>query len=373
MTRTLSINRLRQRGTRNLQPAEFHFSPHLNVLWGDNGQGKTSLLETLVLAATGRSFRTDQSRDVISHDQALATIEIEVDEAGLTRKQRVELGLGRKSTSVDEKRVQRAADYAVRTPVVVFHPGDLELVSGPAALRRTLLARVSLYLEPCSFESYKAYQVALRERQRLLLDRGPRAPGLDAFEQVAAQHGVLVTASNARAAQQLIEAIEPILARLAPDGLRLGIRHLVSGTTDVPLFRQQLEQSRVRDQSRGRALYGPQRDDLLLTLDGTDARRHASQGQQRLLALALKLAELASIRLVRGVHPILLLDDVSSELDPQRTGALRDWLRESESQVFITTTRWETLDRQIFPRFAPSFFRLKGGVAEQEEPAPTMP
>ncbi len=369
MTRTLFIGRLRQRGTRNLLPAEIHFNPQLNVFWGDNGQGKTSLLEALVLAATGRSFRTDQSRDIIGYDSALATVEIDVDEAGLARKQRVELAKGRKLTTIDGKRVARSADFAVRTPVVVFHPADLDLVSGPSALRRTQLTRVSLYLEPYSFECHKAYLIALRERQRLLLDRGPSAQGLDAFEQVAADRGATLTAFNARAAQQLISALNPIVAELAPKQMRLEIRHAASGTTDVAEFRQQLKDHRQRDQIRGRALFGPQRDDLQLWLDGADARRHASQGQQRLLALALKLAELSSIRSVRNVHPVLLLDDVSSELDPHRTGALLDWLRGSESQVFITTTRWESVQSRLNFAQVPRFFRLQGGVAEQEMPS----
>jgi len=368
LTRLLSIERLRQRGARNLKPAEFHFSPGLNVFWGDNGQGKTSLLEALVLATTGRSFRTDQARDIIAYDALATTVEVVVVDSGLTRTQRVEMGKGRKVTTIDDKRIPRAADYAVRTPVVVFHPADLDLVSGPAALRRTLLARVSLYLEPFTFDSHKAYLMALRERQRLLLDRGPNAPSLAAFEQVAAEHGVIVTAANARAARQLIESLQPVLTRLAPEHMRLEIDHLAFGTTNVQQFCQELKEHRQRDQIRGRPLYGPQRDDLQLRLDGADARRHASQGQQRLLALALKLAELASIRTVRSVHPILLLDDVSSELDPHRTGALREWLNESESQVFITTTRWQSNNDYLGRSIAPRFFRLNGGVAEQETP-----
>jgi DNA replication and repair protein RecF len=369
LTRPLYISKLRQQGIRNLLPAELQFSPQLNILWGDNGQGKTSLLEALVIATTSRSFRTDQARDLIQHGSMFASVDAEVIEAGFTRHQRVEVATGRKFTIVDDKRVARTADFAVLTPIVVFHPADLELVSGPAALRRTMLTRISLYLEPFRFESHKAYHQALRGRQRLLLDRGPLAAGLDAFEQVASDHGAVVTAAYQHAAQQLIEALSPIISSLAPTRLAVEVRHLSSGTTDVDEFRRQLKHHRQRDHLRGRALFGPQRDDLQLLLDGSDARRHASQGQQRLLALALKLAELSSIRSVRRVHPVLLLDDVSSELDPDRTIALFDWLRGSESQVFMTTTRWGAADRQLNTTPAPKFFHLQGGVAEQETPS----
>jgi DNA replication and repair protein RecF len=350
-------------------PAELEFGPQLNVLWGDNGQGKTSLLEALVLATTSRSFRTAQPRDLIQHGAAVASAEVDVDEAGLLRRQRVDLGRGHKLSSIDGKRVARTADFAVLTPIVVFHPADLDLVGGPAALRRTLLARVSLYLEPWSFESHKAYHHALRERQRLLLDGGVAAAGLDAFEQVAAEHGATLTAANARAAQRIIEALDPILTDLAPRQLRVEACHVASGTTDPSEFGRQLKDHRQRDRFRGRPLYGPQRDDLRLSVDAADARRHASQGQQRLLALALKLAELSSIRNVRRVHPILLLDDVSSELDPDRTLALLDWLRDCPSQVFITTTRWENTERHLKPNSVPRRFLVRGGMAEQEHSA----
>ncbi|HMA92284.1 MAG TPA: DNA replication and repair protein RecF [Polyangiaceae bacterium] len=369
MIRSIHISKLAQHNIRNLVSADVQFSPQLNIVCGDNGQGKTSLLEAIALASTGRSFRTEQARDLIRHGAGAAASLIEVNEAGVLRKQRVELAKGRKLTSVDESRVPRTQDFAVLTPIVVFHPADLDLIGGPAALRRTLLARVSLYLEPYHFESYKAYQLALRERQRLLVDHGMHAPGLDAFEKVAADHGAIVTQANARAAQQLIAALAPILIELAPRSLCVQVSHIANGSADPGEFSEQLKRSRVRDQARGRPLFGPQRDELQVLLDGADARRHASQGQQRLLALTLKLAELASIRDVRHVFPVLLLDDVASELDSHRTGALLDWLLNCQSQVFITTAHWDVAETRINSATLCQFLNIRGGVAEQITPS----
>jgi DNA replication and repair protein RecF len=369
LTRSLFIETLRQRGLRNLKPSSLQFSPHLNILSGDNGQGKTSCLEALALAATSRSFRAEQARDIIQHGSTAALAEITVSEAGMLRQQRIDLATGRKVTSADGKRVIRTADYAVMTPLVVFHPADLNLVAGAAALRRTLLARLSLYLDPLSFESHKAYVRALRERQKLLSERGAMAAGLDAFEQVAADHGAVVTRANALAAQQLLIAIGPILSRLAPGNVEFTVRHVASGTTNTDEFREQLAAHRRLDHFRGRALYGPQRDDLNIAINSADARRHASQGQQRLLALALKLAELECIRAARAVHPVLLLDDVLSELDALRVGALHHWLDDIESQVFITTTRWQPTEAVLASRISPRHFHLHDGVAEQAAPA----
>lgn len=369
MIRSIHISRLAQHNIRNLVSADVQFSPQLNLVSGDNGQGKTSLLEAIALACTGRSFRTEQARDMIRYGAGVAASLIEVNEAGVIRKQRVELAKGRKLTVVDDTRLPRTQDFAVLTPIVVFHPADLELIAGPAALRRTLLARVSLYLEPYHFESHKAYQLALRERQRLLLDRGTSAPGLEAFEKVAAEHGAIVTQANARAAQHLISALDAILAELAPSSMRVRVTHMANGCADVREFAEELRRFRARDQARGRPLFGPQRDDLQVLLDDADARRHASQGQQRLLALTLKLAELASIRHVRQVFPVLLLDDVASELDGHRTGALFDWLLNCQSQVFITTANWDLAETRISSAMQCQFLRIRGGVAERITPS----
>lgn len=369
MTRSLYISRLAQSNVRNLVSEQVHFSPAFNVLVGNNGHGKTSLLEALVLAATGRSFRTDQTRDLIRHGATSAAAVINVTDSAIERRQRVDVAKGRKQTTVDEVRIARIQDFAVLTPVVVFHPADLELIAGPAALRRTLMARVSLYAEPFHFDSHKAYLLALRERQRLLTDHGINASGLDAFEQVAARHGTIVAGCNARAAERLGAALDQILAQLAPKTLQASVRHLSSGSFDVAVFGDQLRSLRARDQIRGRPTYGPQRDDLQILIAGTDARRHASQGQQRLLALALKLAELATIRDARSVHPILLLDDVASELDPDRTSTLLDWLDHCESQVFVTTARSGPIENRMRPDAEHVFLRLGDGVAERVEPS----
>ena len=181
---------------RNLKPAELSFSPGLNVFLGDNGQGKTSLLESIAVGTTSRSFRTDLSKDVIGYSENDAMVDLDIAELGLCRQQRVILTRLRKNTLIDGKRINKVAEFALKTPIVVFHPLDLTLVSGPAALRRTLLDRVSLYLLPMSLQSLRSYLLALRERQKLLVERGVHASGLDAFEQVISEHGAYVSSAH---------------------------------------------------------------------------------------------------------------------------------------------------------------------------------
>jgi DNA replication and repair protein RecF len=324
---------------RNIEALELEPAPGLNVIAGDNGQGKTSLLEALYFVATSRSFRTTALNEVIQQDKDIASVRARIADGGLHREQRAALGLRTRSLLVDGKRPARLFSYALRTPIVVFHPGDLELVSGPAAPRRLLLARLSLFVVPQSADDRQRYLRAQRERQRTLEERGDRAPDLDAYETLLVKHGVLLALAQEAAAERLIRALAPAFAEVAPEGLVLQAQYRAGGTTDPAAFGAELAQRRARDRQRKRMTFGPHRDDLEFVVDGRSARRHASQGQQRMLTLALKLAELDCVTNARDAHPVLLLDDVASELDPSRSSAVRSLVASAKNQVFVTTPR----------------------------------
>jgi DNA replication and repair protein RecF len=137
------------------------------------------------------------------------------------------------------------------------------------------------------------------------------------------------------------DALAPAFARMAAGDLVLNVEYVPGGSADSSEAETRLVENRRSDLRRKSARFGPHRDDVAFQLDGRTARRHASQGQQRILTLALKSAELECVRQARGAHPVLLLDDVSSELDPTRIGAVYSFLRDTPSQVFVTTTRPE--------------------------------
>lgn len=362
MARALSFDRVEIHGFRNLRRVTFEPVERLNVIAGDNGQGKTSLIEALYLVATSRSFRTEQTADLICDAGSEALVVANLTEGDLPREQRALLTAKGRAFRLNGKRPASFATYAVQTPVVVFHPGDLGLVSGPAQGRRTLLDRVGLFFEPASAEHRTRYQRALRARQRVLEDRGMAAPDLDALEAVASQHGSALTAIRSRTAERLVEALGPAFVKMAAPGLDLSARLRQSGNPDPEAFRTALAASRRDDLRRGRACFGPQRDDLELFVAGRPAREQASQGQQRILTLALKLAELDCLRQARSSHPVLLLDDVSSELDPSRTGAVYQLLENAESQVFVTTTRPELFSTPELAADQRADFALQSGM-----------
>jgi DNA replication and repair protein RecF len=361
LTETLRIASLSLRSFRNLESVELHPAPRVNVISGDNGAGKTSLLEALYFVATSKSFRTEQPRELIREGDEAASVRIDAIEGGQQRQQRAAITARERSLLLDGNKPDRVAWYAVQTPIVVFHPGDLELASGGAAVRRVLLDRLALFFEPSSADHRLRFQRALKERQRLLDDRGPTAAGLDIYEELMARHGAAWTAARRRASERLVGALHPAFLRVATPGLELAVAYRSASSEDVEVFRTAVESRRGVDARRRCSGYGPQRDDLELAIAGKSARRHASQGQQRILALALKLAELECVKAARGVHPILLLDDVSSELDPARAGAVYSYLRDAPGQVFVSTTRPELFTTPEVQAGERADWRVSGG------------
>ncbi len=348
MITRLHFERVSIRGLRNLHPTQLSFSPSLNVLAGGNGQGKTSLLEALCIVATGRSFRTEQLHEVVQTGVTGFGVNATLNDDGLCREQQVWYGANRRQAAIDKKRVAKIADYATRTPIVVFWPSDLELVTGPAATRRNLLDRISIYADPGAQDSRLAYARALRHRQQLLDRFDDNQTALYAFETIIAENGLRYARAHRQAADALCQSLVRSFGTLCENTLELEATFAGLVPGDVDAYRRELADRRADDRRRGRATFGPHRDDLQLSLSGRSARQHASQGQQRLLALALKLSEFRCIEAARQAHPILLLDDVVSELDQPRTGSVFEWLRSTPSQVFISTPRPDLLQALEF-------------------------
>lgn len=362
MTTKLAFEKLTVRDFRNVREVVFAPSPRINVVSGDNGQGKTSLLEAIYFVATSKSFRAERAREMRRQGADATLVRADVLEDGIRREQRATLVGAARAVLLDGKKPETLAAYATRTPVVVFHPGDLSLLSGPAAGRRTLLDRVALFVDPGSADSRQRFIRASRGRQLVLEQRGTHAADLGPFEELMAVHGAALSRARAEAARRLLEALGPLFARMGAPGLELRTEFVPGGSLDPQEMAAELRQRREQDARRRSAGFGPHRDDLALHLDGRTVRRHASQGQQRILTLALKAAELACVRDARGSEPVLLLDDVSSELDPDRTGAVYDFLNATASQVFVTTTRPDLFSLPRLAATERADFRLENGA-----------
>lgn len=361
---SLTIDALRVEGLRNLAPVTFRPSPTFNVVHGLNGHGKTSLLEAIYVATTTRSFRTARLRELVAHGASSFSIQATFSEhrAGLPALQRAQSAVfaaGKLHARIDGQRPTSLADYAVKSPVVVFHPDELALSTGPAALRRRLLDRVALYRAPSFAAMLSRYAQALKARQELLR-RGGSEDELHAYERLMADAGAEITQARERAFLAIEPCVLEAFRRIAAPELALALRYRGAGAADPSRALDELASRRERDRRAVTASFGPHKDELELRLEDKLAREVASQGQHRALTLSLKAAESVAVREITGLEPIQLLDDVSSELDAERTAALLSFLTETRGQVFVTTTRPELLTAALRAT-NPQVFQLVGG------------
>jgi DNA replication and repair protein RecF len=345
--KSLCVSELRTQGFRNLASGSVSLGPRFTVLSGDNGQGKTNVLEALYVALTSKSFRTSKLGELLAHQggaEGIASIRSEITEDGTHRTQLVALRKGQRLVKIDDKRPASLAEYAVQSPVVVFHPGELSLSMGASGERRRLLDRVALYQAPVALDALERYTHAMRARQRVLATRGTTAGDLGDWESLMVEQATLLMSHRRRAAEMLGERARTVFAEIGSPGLHLLVTYAPGGPEEPEALLRELAQLRGADMRRGSANKGPHRDDLALGLGEHPARGTASQGQHRAIVLSLKAAEIEAIAAARGTRPILLLDDVSSELDRERTRALFSFLRAQRGQVLLTTTRPELID-----------------------------
>lgn len=308
------------------------------VITGLNGSGKTSLLEALSYLATLQSFRGSPREAMIRRgaDRAILRAETLVE----TRPVSVEAELlptGRSRTMVNRQAVRRRGDLHEAIRTTVFSPEDIGVVRSGPTDRRRFLDETLAVVEPKAARSVEEVDRILRQRSALLRGAGRRlsaevASTLDVWDTRLAASGTTLVEAREALVEQLAPLAEEHYSRLAGRSTVVGLDYVRSWSGELA---EALAGSRSKDVERGVSLIGPHRDELELSLDGLPGRSHASQGEQRSLALALQLAahQLATDRL--GSAPILLLDDVFSELDPHRSRALLAGL--PPGQTLLTT------------------------------------
>lgn len=334
----MRIERLRLSAFRNYESLDFAPESGLNLLVGPNAQGKSNLLEALAMLATGKSFRAHRDAELVRNGGERADI------SGTARIAAGEIHLRcaivrtpagtRKSFEVNNA-VVGFARFLGRTRVVTFVPADLQLVSGAPALRRALLNGALAQLSPTYYRDLALYQKIVQQKSALL--RGAVAPDRDLLlaynDEVLRPASALIAARRAFV-EELAAATEAIYARWRGTSERLRVEYAPNPAGDLADALAANVESELR---RRTTLVGPHRDELRLTIDGSPLAAFGSQGQQRTAVLALKVAEYDVMRARTGDAPILLLDDVLSELDAERAGGFLGALSGFE-QAFLTTT-----------------------------------
>ncbi|MCC5951492.1 MAG: DNA replication/repair protein RecF [Acidimicrobiia bacterium] len=324
---------------RNFASAELELDEGLTVVIGRNGQGKTNLLEAVAYLAELGSFRGVSTDDLVRAGMPSAVVRAEGERDGRSLLVEAEINrVGRNRVMVNRQRLQRSRDLLGAMRVSVFAPDDLAVVKGGPGLRRDYLDATLVSARPRLDELRLALEKILRQRNALLRQSGGRlsddvAVTLDVWDARLAETGEKLAAARAALVERLAPAVAAAYERLAEVPSEVSVRY-------EPWWRQEglaaaLVVGRDEDLRRGVTGVGPHRDDLELAIGGMPARSQASQGEQRTLALALRLAAHEVVTDEAGSAPVLLLDDVFSELDPARQAALVRWL--PEGQTLLTT------------------------------------
>jgi DNA replication and repair protein RecF len=338
------VERLQLRDFRNYEAAELELPAGIAVVAGPNGAGKTNLLEGLYFGCTARSPRTSNERELVRRGARVARVVVDARDADGAH--RIEVGFEPgepKRLRLDGSPVDNLPALAARPLVSVFLPERLELVKGAPAVRRGHLDQLVAALWPARAETRSAYSRALAQRNALLARVRGGASGpdaLDAWDAELARHGVRLMADRAEA----VDGLGPPFAEL---GERLGLPGAAelryrprSAAGDERGLAAELAERRTADLERGFTAHGPHRDELQLLLDGAPLRAYGSQGQQRTALLALLFAERELLAARRGRAPLMLLDDVMSELDSERRELLAGLLRDG-GQAVVTATEPE--------------------------------
>ena len=347
---------------RNFDSLKVEFSPGVNIFFGDNAQGKTNLLESIYVSGTLRSHRGSRDKDLIRFGEDEAHIRLFFRKDSLSHRLDVHLKKNKtKGVAVDGVPVRRSGELLGMMHIVFFSPEDLSIIKeGPAGRRRFLDMELS-QIDKGYMQQLVAYNKILNERNNLLKQINLYPALIDTMdgwdEQLLAAGQFLIKKRE----EFVYEMMAKIHGQLTGGKEQIKVEY--EKNVEAEKFREQLYSKRNKDISSGTTSVGPHRDDLRFKVGGIDIRKFGSQGQQRTAALSLKLSEIRLIEQVTGEKPILLLDDVLSELDAGR----QSWLLESiqDIQTLISCTG---LDDFVNSRISlDKVFRVKEGIVQEEK------
>ncbi len=353
--------------------ARLNCHPRANLLTGENGEGKTNLLEALYFLASATPLRGHRGADLIRQGSEKAGVRGEVElDAGGRAELRVVLSSEGRELFLRGKRVERAVEYFGNLEIVAFTPTDIQLFAASPAERRRFLDRMIFNHDPAYLDTARKFRRTLAQRNRLLLEiaRGERGEAeLDAWDGPYAELAAEVTRRRAALVRsvgsRLADTYRKIFGSAPDEPVEMRYRseiRLLEENPAAETLRPWLLEKRRGDVRRGTTQLGPHRDEILFEIGGRPVVSHASQGQRRILLLALKLAEVLSLAEERRERPVVLLDDLSSELDAARAERALSCLLELGAQLFVTTTAEGTWGK-VFGKDL-SRFRVAGGTIE---------
>lgn len=358
----MNIDRLHIERLRNLDSVTLNHLQSVNVLYGINGSGKTSILEAIHLLSTGRSFRSSLLRQMIQKNHADALIRCE---SGVHRFGMLKRVDGEQILKQDGVVLSNQSELARQLPVQVIDPEGLGLLDSGSKPRRQLMDWLMFHVEPEFHQVWLHYQRALKQRNALLRQSVLDPIALQAWEQAMGQFGNQLHHMRSRVTSQWATCLTDILQSLLPD-VQIRMSYQAGFDVDVGLVAE-LESSRMRDRERGHTLSGAHRADLKFKSPLGDADRMLSRGQKKLLIIGLRLSQLQLVHQLCQSTTVVLLDDMTAELDRAAQTRLLSSLIRLDSQVFMTTLDLQAaLDPLHTLGVKPALFHVEqGGVTDR--------
>ena len=330
----MRVERLKLNNFRNIENAEFSFDEKINVISGENAQGKTNIIESIWLFCGAKSFRFTKDSSFVKFGERKGETEMDFISGSVLHNAKIVFS-EKRTAELDGNELKGASELAGFFKAVVFSPADLSLVGGGPDKRRKFLDLSIGQLYPGYIEMLRSYTRAVMQRNKLIKEYkyDPSVSiMLDVFEDEIAERGSKITEYRKKFLERLNKFVPSIYSGLSSG--REDIKSLYVANTEPNMLKETLKEGRYQDSLLGVTSAGPHRDDIDLLINGISARAYGSQGQKRSVAIALKLASLNVFGDISGEYPVCLLDDVLSELDEARQNYIlnhvKDW------QTFIT-------------------------------------
>lgn len=355
------IKRLQMLNYRNYNVLDINLGPHVNVFMGDNAQGKTNILEGIYYCAFARSHRTSKDRELINWNADNALLSVMVGRERLDK--RIDISIlkdGKKAIQINKIKIKKIGELFGNFNVVMFSPEDLKIIKDSPGVRRKFIDMELCQLNPKYYYNLVQYNKVLNERNSILRNRNINKDILDVYDMQLVEFGYNIMIDRLEYIQKLNKYSAKIHSEITSGKEKIEFKY-TSTIKDLENIKENfyslLEKNRVRDCERGITSVGPHRDDFTVLINDIDTKSYGSQGQQRTAVLTIKFSSLKIIKELTGEHPVLLLDDVLSELDFSRKRYILSTI--GDIQTIITCTGIEDLYEYLDDKS--KVFKVKDG------------
>lgn len=355
------IKRLQMLNYRNYNVLDISLGPHVNVFMGDNAQGKTNILEGIYYCAFARSHRTSKDRELINWNSDNALLSVTVGRERLDK--RIDISIlkdGKKAIQINKIKIKKIGELFGNFNVVMFSPEDLKIIKDSPGVRRKFIDMELCQLNPKYYYNLVQYNKVLNERNSILRNKNINKDILDVYDMQLVEFGYYIIIDRLEYIKKLNKYSTKIHSDITSGKEKIEFKY-ISTIKDLENIKENfyslLEKNRSRDCERGITSIGPHRDDFTVLINDIDTKSYGSQGQQRTAVLTIKFSSLKIIKELTGEHPVLLLDDVLSELDFSRKRYILSTI--GDIQTIITCTGIEDLYEYLDDKS--KVFKVKDG------------